>query len=154
MSLGIAETQHPVPRKNSSTIVHVNLFRRTHSVVPRNPRTSTSLKVDGPTSSLICTEYISHTRKFYVKWQRRKRQQPNARPITASTTSGTTCATSTPPSTTPMTMLTPRKVDRTAKLVGDNSSNAQIRTLLDEQRQMIRRKHYCGIIRQHTRTTK
>ena len=28
-------------------------------------------------------------------------------------------------------------VDRTGKLVGENSSNAQIRTLLDEQRQMI-----------------
>ena len=28
-------------------------------------------------------------------------------------------------------------VDRTRKLVGENSSNAQIRTLLDEQRQMI-----------------
>ena len=28
-------------------------------------------------------------------------------------------------------------VDRTGKLVGENNSNAQIRTLLDEQRQMI-----------------
>ena len=28
-------------------------------------------------------------------------------------------------------------VDRTVKPVGENSSNAQIRTLLDEQRQMI-----------------
>ena len=28
-------------------------------------------------------------------------------------------------------------VDRTTKLVGENSSNAQIRTLLEEQRQMI-----------------
>ena len=27
--------------------------------------------------------------------------------------------------------------DRTGKLVGENSSNAQVRTLLDEQRQMI-----------------
>ena len=30
-----------------------------------------------------------------------------------------------------------KMVDRTGKLVGESSSNAQIRTLLDEQRQMI-----------------
>ena len=30
-----------------------------------------------------------------------------------------------------------RMVDRTVKFVGENSSNAQIRTLLEEQRQMI-----------------
>ena len=39
-------------------------------------------------------------------------------------------------------------VDRTGKLVGENSSNAQIRTLLDEQRQMIIAE-YCGKIGHH-----
>ena len=39
-------------------------------------------------------------------------------------------------------------VDRTRKLVGENSSNAQIRTLLDEQRQMIIAE-YCEKIGQH-----
>ena len=39
-------------------------------------------------------------------------------------------------------------VDRTGKLVGENSSNAQIRTLLDEQRQMIIAE-YCEKIGQH-----
>ena len=39
-------------------------------------------------------------------------------------------------------------VDRTGKPVGENSSNAQIRTLLDEQRQMMIAEH-CEKIRQH-----
>ena len=39
-------------------------------------------------------------------------------------------------------------VDRTGKLVGENSSNAQMRTLLDEQRQMIVAE-YCEKIGQH-----
>ena len=39
-------------------------------------------------------------------------------------------------------------VDRTGKLVGENSSNAQIRTLLDEQRQMIIAE-YCEKIGHH-----
>ena len=39
-------------------------------------------------------------------------------------------------------------VDRTVKLVGENSSNAQIRTLLDEQRQMIIAE-YCEEIGHH-----
>ena len=39
-------------------------------------------------------------------------------------------------------------VDRSGKLVGENSSNAQIRTLLDEQRQMIIAE-YCEKIGQH-----
>ena len=39
-------------------------------------------------------------------------------------------------------------VDRTGKLVGENSSNAQIRTLLDEQRQMIVAE-YCETIGHH-----
>ena len=39
-------------------------------------------------------------------------------------------------------------VDRTGKLVGENSSNAQIRTLLEEQRQMILAE-YCEKIGQH-----
>ena len=39
-------------------------------------------------------------------------------------------------------------VDRTGKLVGENSSNAQIRTLLDEQRQLILAE-YCEKIGQH-----
>ena len=39
-------------------------------------------------------------------------------------------------------------VDRTGKLVGENSSNAQIRTLLDEQRQMIIAEH-CEKIGHH-----
>ena len=38
--------------------------------------------------------------------------------------------------------------DRTGKLVGENSSNAQIRTLLDEQRQMIIAE-YCEKIGHH-----
>ena len=38
--------------------------------------------------------------------------------------------------------------DRTGKLVGENGSNAQIRTLLDEQRQMIIAE-YCEKIVQH-----
>ena len=39
-------------------------------------------------------------------------------------------------------------IDRTGKPVGENSSNAQIRTLLDEQRQMITAK-YCEKIVHH-----
>ena len=39
-------------------------------------------------------------------------------------------------------------VDRTGKPVGESSSNAQIRTLLDEQRQMIIAE-YCEKIGQH-----
>ena len=39
-------------------------------------------------------------------------------------------------------------VDRTGKPVGENSSNAQIRTLLDEQRQMIMTE-YCEKIDHH-----
>ena len=39
-------------------------------------------------------------------------------------------------------------VDRTGKLVGENSSNAQIRTLLDEQKQMIIAE-YCEKIGHH-----
>ena len=39
-------------------------------------------------------------------------------------------------------------VDRTGKLVGESSSNAQIRTLLDEQRQMIIAE-YCEKIGHH-----
>ena len=39
-------------------------------------------------------------------------------------------------------------VDRTGKLVGENSSNAQIRTLLDEQRQIIIAE-YCEKIGHH-----
>ena len=39
-------------------------------------------------------------------------------------------------------------VDRTGKPVGENSSNAQIRTLLDEQRQMIIAE-YCEKIGHH-----
>ena len=39
-------------------------------------------------------------------------------------------------------------VDRTGKLVGESSSNAQIRTLLDEQRQMII-EEYCEKIGHH-----
>ena len=38
--------------------------------------------------------------------------------------------------------------DRTGKPAGENSSNAQIRTLLDEQRQMII-EEYCGKIGHH-----
>ena len=41
-----------------------------------------------------------------------------------------------------------KMVDRTEKLVGESSSNAQIRTLLDEQRQMIIAE-YCEKIGQH-----
>ena len=41
-----------------------------------------------------------------------------------------------------------RMVDRTEKPVGENSSNAQIRTLLDEQRQMIIAE-YCEKIGHH-----
>ena len=41
-----------------------------------------------------------------------------------------------------------RVVDRTGKLVGENSSNAQIGTLLDEQRQMIIAE-YCEEIGHH-----
>ena len=41
-----------------------------------------------------------------------------------------------------------KMVDRTGKLVGENSSNAQIRTLLDEQRQMIIAE-YCEKIGHH-----
>ena len=43
-----------------------------------------------------------------------------------------------------------RVVDRTGKPVGENSSNAQIRTLLDEQRQMIIAE-YCEKIGHHER---
>ena len=39
-------------------------------------------------------------------------------------------------------------VDRSGKPVGESSSNAQIRTLLDEQRQMIIAE-YCEKIGQH-----
>ena len=41
-----------------------------------------------------------------------------------------------------------KMVDRTGKLVGESSSNAQIRTLLDEQRQMLIAE-YCEKIGQH-----
>ena len=41
-----------------------------------------------------------------------------------------------------------KMVDRTVKLVGESNSNAQIRTLLDEQRQMIIAE-YCEKIGQH-----
>ena len=41
-----------------------------------------------------------------------------------------------------------KMVDRTGKLVGENSSNAQIRTLLDEQRQIIIAE-YCEKVGHH-----